>query len=99
MWVWSRAFPVKDEHGKLNRIVGIAGDITERKQTEEELEQHREHLEEQVQNRTAELRKMVNLMAGREIRMAELKEAIRKLRAQLEESGLTPVADDPLKEI
>jgi hypothetical protein len=28
--------------------------------------------------------------------MAELKGIIRKLRAQLEEAGLTPVADDPL---
>jgi hypothetical protein len=42
---------------------------------------------------------MVNLMAGREVRMAELKETIQKLRAQLEETGLTPVADDPLKEM
>ena len=39
---------------------------------------------------------MVNLMAGREIRMAELKDVIRQLRAQLEEAGMTPVADDPL---
>ena len=30
--------------------------------------------------------------------MAELKETIKKLRAQLEETGLTPVANDPLKE-
>ena len=28
--------------------------------------------------------------------MAELKEVIRQLRAQLEATGLTPVADDPL---
>ena len=28
--------------------------------------------------------------------MAELKDVIRELRAQLEEAGLTPVADDPL---
>ena len=36
--------------------------------------------------------------AGHQVRMAELKETIKKLRAQLEEAGLTPVADDPLKE-
>ena len=35
-------------------------------------------------------------MAGREVRMAELKDVIRQLRAQLEEAGLTPVADDSL---
>jgi hypothetical protein len=31
--------------------------------------------------------------------MAELKEAIQKLRTQVEEAGLIPEADDPLKEI
>jgi hypothetical protein len=41
---------------------------------------------------------MVNLMAGREVRMAELKATIRELRAQLEEAGLKPVANDPLLE-
>ena len=51
---------------------------------------------EQAQQRTAELRNIVNLMAGREVRMAELKDVIRKLRAQLEAAGLQPVADDPL---
>jgi hypothetical protein len=38
-------------------------------------------------------------VADREVRMAELKEAIQKLRTQLEEAGQTPVADDPLKEM
>jgi len=52
--------------------------------------------QEEIEKRTAELRKVVNAMAGREVRMAELKDVIRKLRAQLEEAGLTPVADDPL---
>ena len=60
-------------------------DITQRVRSEEEIER-----------RAAELREMVNLMAGREVRMAELKEVIRQLRAQLEATGLTPVADDPL---
>jgi acyl carrier protein phosphodiesterase len=45
----------------------------------------------------AELHNMANLMARREVRMAELKDVIRKLRAQLEKAGLEPVADDPLK--
>jgi transcriptional regulator with GAF, ATPase, and Fis domain len=68
------------------------------KQAEEELAKHREHLEGLVRERTDELQKMVNLMAGREVRMAELKETIQKLRTQIESAGLTPVADDPLKE-
>ena len=70
----------------------------ERKRAKEELEKHREHLEELVKERTVELQKTINLMAGREVRMAELKKTIQKLRSQLEEAGMTPVADDPLKE-
>jgi PAS domain S-box-containing protein len=90
---------VKGLDGKLLHSLSVQRDITERKRTEEELEQHREHLEELVRERTTELQKMVNLMAGREVRMAELKNSIKKLRTQLEEAGMTPVADDPLKEI
>jgi len=87
-----------DEQGKLAGSVALGRDVTKRKQAEEELRKHRDRLEELVAERTVELRKMVNLMAGREVRMAELKEVIRKLRAQLEEAGLEPVADDPLLE-
>ncbi len=78
------------------RTAALRAEITERKRVDEELREHRERLEELVRERTAELRKMVNFMAGREVRMADLKDVIRKLRAQLEEEGLTPVADDPL---
>jgi len=91
--------PIFDKAGNLIGYRGIDRDITERKQAERELEKHREHLEEMVKKRTAELQSIINSMAGREVRMAELKEAIRKLRAQVEKTGLTPVADDPLKEI
>ena len=52
-----------------------------------------------VQERTEKFRTVINSMAGREVRMVELKKVIKKLRAQLEEAGLTPVADDPLKEV
>ena len=62
-----------------------------------ELQEHRDNLRRAVDDRTAELRKLVHAMAGREVRMGGLKKTIRALRTQLEEAGLTPVADDPAK--
>jgi DNA-binding response OmpR family regulator len=70
----------------------------ERMRVTKELQQYQDHLEELVRERTERLRTLVNGMAGREVRMAELKKVIRQLRAQLEEAGLEPVANDPLLE-
>ncbi|RMG98707.1 MAG: PAS domain S-box protein [Chloroflexi bacterium] len=56
----------------------------------------RVRLIEQMRETNRELKRLVNLMAGREIRMAELKEIIRKLQQQLLEAGLKPIASDPL---
>ncbi len=80
--------------GDRGVLQALVRDITERKRDEEELAEHREHLEERVRDRTEELRKVVNLMAGRENRMVELKRAIKNLRLQIEEAGMTPVADE-----
>ncbi len=57
--------------------------------------QHREALA-ALEERTKELKTMVNAMAGREVRMAELKDVIKRLHMQLEKAGMAPVADDPL---
>jgi PAS domain S-box-containing protein len=104
-WLLTTKAPLRNSNGDIIGIIGISHDITERKRAGEELEKHREHLEELVSERTAdlekrsdELRHIVNSMAGREKRMVELKEVVKKLREQLEKAGLTPVANDPLKE-
>ena len=47
--------PYYDPDGQPSGVIGIAVDITERKRAEAELQRHREHLEELVGERTAEL--------------------------------------------
>jgi PAS domain S-box-containing protein len=34
-WIWDRAFPIRDSRGNVDKIAGLAQDITERKQAEE----------------------------------------------------------------
>jgi PAS domain S-box-containing protein len=46
---------VTDARGHVTHVQGVTRDITERKQAEAELERHRQHLEELVQQRTTEL--------------------------------------------
>lgn len=58
-------------------VLSIVNDITERKQLEDELRKHRDHLEEMVKERTAEL-KTANEQLQRE--MAERKQAEEALR-------------------
>ena len=41
-WIRDRAFPVRDESGKLIRVAGVAKDITERKEAEDRLRRSEE---------------------------------------------------------
>ena len=101
--ILSRAEAVFDETGKAIRIVGTHVDISERKKAEIELEKHRHHLEELVEQRTQEVQQkmkekndLFELMVGREVRMGDLKDVIKKLRKQLADNGITPVVNDPM---
>ncbi|MCD4727694.1 MAG: PAS domain S-box protein, partial [Pirellulales bacterium] len=72
-----RGVPVMDNDGNTREWIGTCTDITEQKQVEEELARHREHLEEMVALRTAEL-ESVNRQLEKEI--AERKGAEKGLR-------------------
>jgi len=65
---------------------------------QEDAEQYLSFLEELVDERTTEFRRVVNLMAGRDARTAGLKDVINQLRAQLREASLTRVVGYPLLE-
>ncbi len=54
-WTQVVKIPVKDENGSVNGVQGIFWDITDRKLAELELENYRKHLENMVEERTAEL--------------------------------------------
>ena len=55
IWLSTSKVPLKDSAGNVIGVLGIYDDITARKQTEVELERHRQHLEELVQERTLRL--------------------------------------------
>ena len=74
--------PIKDEKGKVIELVGIAQDITERKQAEEvKLKAAAD------KQRMEELEKFTKIAVGRELKMVELKERIKALELRLE--GIT----------
>jgi len=54
-WVREKADVTFDKEGKATRAIGFTQEITELKQAEQELRKYREHLEELVTQRTAQL--------------------------------------------
>ncbi|MBC8504670.1 MAG: PAS domain-containing protein [Anaerolineales bacterium] len=88
----------RDAEGQLVGLRWLLRDISLRVNAEQALKESHSELEERVADRTHNLKIMVRSMAGREVRMAELKQVIKSLRNQLIAEGITPVADDPLLE-
>ena len=56
LWLNLNARPIMNDHGQLEKIEGIAEDITKRREAEEKLAQHHINLEEEVRLRTTEVR-------------------------------------------
>ncbi len=55
-WVLTTKVPLHDHAGNITGLLGINRDITARREAEEQLREYREHLEELVEARTAELK-------------------------------------------
>ncbi|MCP4248962.1 MAG: PAS domain-containing protein [bacterium] len=56
-WIRDRAFTIRDPDGRVSRVIGLAEDITDRKQAEAELARYRRRLEALVDERTGQLEK------------------------------------------
>ena len=83
LWVISNATSLYDTEGHFNGTLSMLTDITKRKQFEEELNRHREHLEELVMQRTQELEDK-NLQLHKEmIERVHAEEEKKKLEVQL----------------
>ncbi len=91
--------PIRDANQNITGVQANVVNITKQVQAQQALETLNVELEDRVAKRTHDLNIMVNAMAGREVRMAELKKVIKKLRTQLQKAGLEPIADDPLLEV
>lgn len=86
-WVNVNASLVFDENKNIKYVTISFNDITERKQAEKELENHRKHLEELVRERTAELNEknqklsdQMKVFVGRELKIRDLEKIIRELK-------------------
>jgi len=73
----ARGIPVLEADGSIREWVGTCTDITERKRAEAELQKHREHLGELVEERTAKLKRTNEAL---EAEITERKQAAAALR-------------------
>ena len=87
-WIRDRAFPLRDAAGEIHRIVGLAEDITERKQMDDELRKLSEQLEGRVVERTAQLRDANEAVRKSEARQRALLNAIPDLVFRMRRDGV-----------
>jgi PAS domain S-box-containing protein len=83
VWISWTNKTVLDRQGQVIEILSIGSDITERRQLEEELKKHREHLEDIVRDRTKDVedaqKALLNLLEDVNEAKNELKKANEKL--------------------
>ena len=78
VWNLTTKVPLKDIHGKIIGLVGVSRDISKRKKVEEELNNYRDHLEELVLDRTADLTKVNKQLIEEVYQRTRAEEALRK---------------------
>ncbi len=75
-WLMSRGRPLRDEDGQLARYIGIVIDITERKRSEQVLQEAYEFLEQRVRERTMDLQNLTE-------QLESSRDDLRKLASEL----------------
>jgi len=76
-WALTTKMPLRDEHGAIIGTFGISRDITQLKQAEQELRQYREHLQDLVVQRTAELTRINTLLNEEIVERRRAEQALR----------------------
>lgn len=89
-WFEERGVVIRNAEGDVISISGALRDITERKAAEQEIQRHRSHLSDLVEQRTQallertqELERFNRAMVGREQRLIELKKEVNRLSVEL----------------
>ncbi len=86
-WIRDRAFPLRDDAGAIYRIVGLAEDITARKEVESEIRALSEQLEARVVERTAQLRDANEALLTADSRQRALLNAIPDIVFRIHRDG------------